>query len=210
MSEGKGEEFLVGTSRNFILRGTFNDGFLVEVQVRPRDIIITAWWYDAFRLSVSLLCDVFRVIQTSCGAWPLIHLERCFWPVLRTGWSASGTRWITVFNGAACWKWGRGHWLTAWWVHYLWDIHRWLTALSLPQEHGHCADFHPSGAVVTIGTHSGKSVQIVCRSIAPTHAVQIVCLMSRVHSQLCVFNLLTDIWVKTSSFTFSQISAYEC
>lgn len=33
MSEGKGEEFLVGTSRNFILRGTFNDGFLVEVQV---------------------------------------------------------------------------------------------------------------------------------------------------------------------------------
>ncbi|XP_049926380.1 echinoderm microtubule-associated protein-like 4 [Epinephelus moara] len=55
VSEGKGEEFLVGTSRNFILRGTFNDGFLVEVQ-----------------------------------------------------------------------------------------------------EHGHCADFHPSGAVVAIGTHSGK------------------------------------------------------
>lgn len=37
VSEGKGEEFLVGTSRNFILRGTFNDGFLVEVQVRPQD-----------------------------------------------------------------------------------------------------------------------------------------------------------------------------
>lgn len=35
VSEGKGEEFLVGTSRNFILRGTFNDGFQVEVQVRP-------------------------------------------------------------------------------------------------------------------------------------------------------------------------------
>jgi len=34
VSEGKAEEFLVGTSRNFILRGTFNDGFLVEVQVR--------------------------------------------------------------------------------------------------------------------------------------------------------------------------------
>uniref|UniRef100_A0AAX7TT02 EMAP like 4 n=1 Tax=Astatotilapia calliptera TaxID=8154 RepID=A0AAX7TT02_ASTCA len=32
VSEGKGDEFLVGTSRNFILRGTFNDGFLVEVQ----------------------------------------------------------------------------------------------------------------------------------------------------------------------------------
>ncbi|KAK1903671.1 Echinoderm microtubule-associated protein-like 4 [Dissostichus eleginoides] len=30
VSEGKGDEILVGTSRNFILRGTFNDGFLVE------------------------------------------------------------------------------------------------------------------------------------------------------------------------------------
>ena len=34
VAEGKGEQFLVGTSRNFILRGTFNDGFQVEVQVR--------------------------------------------------------------------------------------------------------------------------------------------------------------------------------
>ncbi|MED6282381.1 Echinoderm microtubule-associated protein-like 4 [Characodon lateralis] len=32
LSEGRGEEFLVGTSRNFILRGTFNDGFQVEAQ----------------------------------------------------------------------------------------------------------------------------------------------------------------------------------
>lgn len=42
VSEGKGEEFLVGTSRNFILRGTFNDGFLVEVQVRPNVRYVTA------------------------------------------------------------------------------------------------------------------------------------------------------------------------
>lgn len=34
VSEGKGDEFLVGTSRNFILRGTFFDGFVVLVQVR--------------------------------------------------------------------------------------------------------------------------------------------------------------------------------
>uniref|UniRef100_A0A3Q2PRE1 EMAP like 4 n=1 Tax=Fundulus heteroclitus TaxID=8078 RepID=A0A3Q2PRE1_FUNHE len=34
LAEGKGEEFLVGTTRNFVLRGTFNDGFQVEVQVR--------------------------------------------------------------------------------------------------------------------------------------------------------------------------------
>lgn len=33
VAEGKGEQFLVGTSRNFILRGTFIDGFQVEVQV---------------------------------------------------------------------------------------------------------------------------------------------------------------------------------
>uniref|UniRef100_A0A3B3X4V8 EML-like first beta-propeller domain-containing protein n=1 Tax=Poecilia mexicana TaxID=48701 RepID=A0A3B3X4V8_9TELE len=32
LAEGKGDEFLVGTSRNFVLRGTFNDGFQVEVQ----------------------------------------------------------------------------------------------------------------------------------------------------------------------------------
>ncbi|OXB77960.1 UNVERIFIED_CONTAM: hypothetical protein H355_003183 [Colinus virginianus] len=55
VAEGKADQFLVGTSRNFVLRGTFNDGFLVEVQ-----------------------------------------------------------------------------------------------------EPGHCADFHPSGAVVAIGTHSGR------------------------------------------------------
>lgn len=33
VAEGKAEQFLVGTSRNFILRGTFNDGFQIEVQV---------------------------------------------------------------------------------------------------------------------------------------------------------------------------------
>lgn len=42
VSEGKGDEFLVGTSRNFILRGTFNDGFTVEVQVRSSDIALTS------------------------------------------------------------------------------------------------------------------------------------------------------------------------
>lgn len=33
VAEGKADQFLVGTSRNFVLRGTFNDGFVVEVQV---------------------------------------------------------------------------------------------------------------------------------------------------------------------------------
>lgn len=40
VSEGKGDEFLVGTSRNFILRGTFNDGFLGVVQVRSGDVVM--------------------------------------------------------------------------------------------------------------------------------------------------------------------------
>lgn len=33
VAEGKADQFLVGTSRNFILRGTFNEGFQIEVQV---------------------------------------------------------------------------------------------------------------------------------------------------------------------------------
>ncbi|GAB5569878.1 echinoderm microtubule-associated protein-like 4 isoform X4 [Prionailurus iriomotensis] len=32
VAEGKADQFLVGTSRNFVLRGTFNDGFQIEVQ----------------------------------------------------------------------------------------------------------------------------------------------------------------------------------
>lgn len=44
VSEGKGDEFLVGTSRNFILRGTFNDGFLGVVQVSGGDVAMTTLW----------------------------------------------------------------------------------------------------------------------------------------------------------------------
>lgn len=37
------------------------------------------------------------------------------------------------------------------------DVDGAVTCLCLPvQEPGHCADFHPSGAVVAIGTHSGR------------------------------------------------------
>uniref|UniRef100_A0A3Q3B5P7 EMAP like 4 n=1 Tax=Kryptolebias marmoratus TaxID=37003 RepID=A0A3Q3B5P7_KRYMA len=108
LSEGKGEEFLVGTSRNFILRGTFNDGFLVEVQVRAHDImkLIEADGYslDPVRPWFLYLCDGFRV---SVG--PLLYL-------------CDGFR----------------------------------VSVALRWEHGHCADFHPSGAVVAIGTHSGR------------------------------------------------------
>lgn len=42
VSEGKGDEFLVGTFRNFILRGTFNDGFLVVVQVRISELVMAS------------------------------------------------------------------------------------------------------------------------------------------------------------------------
>uniref|UniRef100_A0A8C6T4W8 EMAP like 4 n=1 Tax=Neogobius melanostomus TaxID=47308 RepID=A0A8C6T4W8_9GOBI len=85
VAEGKGDEVLVGTSKNFILRGTFTDGFTVEVQGHTDEL----WGLDR------LVC--------------------------------------------------------------LWDSaeHRLKWSRSL-EEHGHCADFHPSGSVVAIGTHSGK------------------------------------------------------
>ncbi|CAN9499552.1 unnamed protein product [Ophioblennius macclurei] len=99
VSEGKGEEFLVGTSRNFILRGTFNDGFLVEVQGHTDEL-----W--------GLACHPSRALFLTCAQ----DRQVCLW------------------NAAE---------------HSL----QWSRSL---EEHGHCADFHPSGAVVAIGTHSGK------------------------------------------------------
>ncbi|XP_037829319.1 echinoderm microtubule-associated protein-like 4 isoform X2 [Kryptolebias marmoratus] len=99
LSEGKGEEFLVGTSRNFILRGTFNDGFLVEVQGHTDEL-----WGLATHPSKQLFL--------TCAQDQLVCL-----------WNSTD--------------------------HTL----QWSRALD---EHGHCADFHPSGAVVAIGTHSGR------------------------------------------------------
>ncbi|XP_008319869.1 echinoderm microtubule-associated protein-like 4 isoform X3 [Cynoglossus semilaevis] len=99
VSEGKGEEFLVGTSRNFILRGTFNDGFQVEVQGHTDEL-----WGLASHPS--------RDLFLTCAQDRLV----CLWD-------------------------SKNHSL------------QWSRTL---EEHGHCADFHPSGAVVAIGTHSGK------------------------------------------------------
>ncbi|XP_047458525.1 echinoderm microtubule-associated protein-like 4 isoform X2 [Mugil cephalus] len=99
VSEGKGDEFLVGTSRNFILRGTFNDGFLVEVQGHTDEL-----WGLASHPS--------REMFLTCAQDRLV----CLWNSL-------------------------DH-----------SLH-WSRTL---EEHGHCADFHPSGVVVAIGTHSGK------------------------------------------------------
>uniref|UniRef100_I3JIT8 EMAP like 4 n=2 Tax=Oreochromis niloticus TaxID=8128 RepID=I3JIT8_ORENI len=101
VSEGKGDEFLVGTSRNFILRGTFNDGFLVEVQGHTDEL-----WGLAAHPSKDLFL--------TCAQDRLV----CLWN--------SGD-------------------------------HSLLWSRTLDEkEHGHCADFHPSGAVVAIGTRSGK------------------------------------------------------
>ncbi|XP_078137624.1 EMAP like 4 isoform X1 [Sander vitreus] len=99
LSEGKGEEFLVGTSRNFILRGSFNDGFLMEVQGHTDEL----WGLASHpSSSVFLTCAQDRLV--------------CVWSS---------------------------------------EDHRLQWSRTL-EEHGHCADFHPSGAVVAIGTHSGK------------------------------------------------------
>lgn len=84
---------------------------------------------------------------------------------------------------------GGAHWYSGDWQ----VIDRWLTALSVPQEHGHCADFHPSGAVVAIGTHSGKSVYIIYRSMTPpnSHPVYI-----QIYTDLQIINRFKhgDIW----------------
>lgn len=99
LSEGKGEEFLVGTSRNFVLRGTFNDGFQVEVQGHTDEL-----W--------GLATHPTRDLFLTCAQ----DHQVCLWNSLD---------------------------------HSL----QWSRSL---EEHGHCAEFHPSGSVVVIGTHSGK------------------------------------------------------
>ncbi|KAM4729575.1 echinoderm microtubule-associated protein-like 4 isoform 2-T2 [Anableps anableps] len=99
LSEGKGEEFLVGTSRNFVLRGTFNDGFQVEVQGHTDEL-----WGLATHPS--------RELFLTCAQDQLVCL------------------WNSVDHSL-----------------------QWSRTL---EEHGHCAEFHPSGSVVVIGTHSGR------------------------------------------------------
>ncbi|XP_046692793.1 echinoderm microtubule-associated protein-like 4 isoform X4 [Silurus meridionalis] len=99
VAEGKGEQFLVGTSRNFILRGTFNDGFQVEVQGHTDEL-----W--------GLASHPFKDLFLTCAQ----DRQVCLWN----------------------------------------SVDHSLEWTRLLEEHGHCADFHPSGAVVAIGTHSGK------------------------------------------------------
>uniref|UniRef100_A0A671NGT0 Echinoderm microtubule-associated protein-like 4 n=1 Tax=Sinocyclocheilus anshuiensis TaxID=1608454 RepID=A0A671NGT0_9TELE len=99
VAEGKGEQFLVGTSRNFILRGTFNDGFQVEVQGHTDEL-----W--------GLAAHPFKDLFLTCAQ----DRQVCLWN----------------------------------------SVYHTLEWTRLLDEHGHCADFHPSGSVVAIGTHSGK------------------------------------------------------
>nr|XP_034967119.1 echinoderm microtubule-associated protein-like 4 isoform X5 [Zootoca vivipara] len=99
VAEGKGDQFLLGTSRNFILRGTFNDGFQVEVQGHTDEL-----W--------GLATHPFKDLFLTCAQ----DGQVCMWN------SADHTL-----------EWTR-----------------------LVEEPGHCADFHPSGTVVAIGTHSGR------------------------------------------------------
>ncbi|KAJ8416101.1 hypothetical protein AAFF_G00381230 [Aldrovandia affinis] len=99
LAEGKGEQFLVGTSRNFILRGTFNDGFQVEVQGHTDEL-----W--------GLAAHPFKDLFLTCAQ----DRQVCLWN----------------------------------------SVDHSLEWTRLLDESGHCADFHPSGAVVVIGTHSGK------------------------------------------------------
>ncbi|XP_041486914.1 echinoderm microtubule-associated protein-like 4 isoform X6 [Microtus oregoni] len=99
VAEGKAEQFLVGTSRNFILRGTFNDGFQIEVQGHTDEL-----W--------GLATHPFKDLLLTCAQ----DRQVCMWNSVE---------------------------------------HR-LEWTRLVDEPGHCADFHPSGTVVAIGTHSGR------------------------------------------------------
>ncbi|XP_069881571.1 echinoderm microtubule-associated protein-like 4 isoform X4 [Dipodomys merriami] len=99
VAEGKADQFLVGTSRNFILRATFNDGFQIEVQGHTDEL-----W--------GLATHPFKDLLLTCAQ----DRQVCMW------------------NSAE---------------------HK-LEWTRLVDEPGHCADFHPSGTVVAIGTHSGR------------------------------------------------------
>uniref|UniRef100_Q3UMY5-3 Isoform 3 of Echinoderm microtubule-associated protein-like 4 n=1 Tax=Mus musculus TaxID=10090 RepID=Q3UMY5-3 len=99
VAEGRAEQFLVGTSRNFILRGTFNDGFQIEVQGHRDEL-----W--------GLATHPFKDLLLTCAQ----DRQVCMWNSVE---------------------------------------HR-LEWTRLVDEPGHCADFHPSGTVVAIGTHSGR------------------------------------------------------
>uniref|UniRef100_A0A2K6UV74 Echinoderm microtubule-associated protein-like 4 n=1 Tax=Saimiri boliviensis boliviensis TaxID=39432 RepID=A0A2K6UV74_SAIBB len=99
VAEGKADQFLVGTSRNFILRGTFNDGFQIEVQGHTDEL-----W--------GLATHPFKDLLLTCAQ----DRQVCLWNSVE---------------------------------------HR-LEWTRLVDEPGHCADFHPSGTVVAIGTHSGR------------------------------------------------------
>ncbi|XP_054557141.1 echinoderm microtubule-associated protein-like 4 isoform X3 [Talpa occidentalis] len=99
VAEGKADQFLVGTSRNFILRATFNDVFQIEVQGHTDEL-----W--------GLATHPFKDLLLTCAQ----DRQVCMWNSVE---------------------------------------HR-LEWTRLVDEPGHCADFHPSGTVVAIGTHSGR------------------------------------------------------
>ncbi|CAH2254719.1 echinoderm microtubule-associated -like 4 isoform X4 [Pelobates cultripes] len=99
VAEGKADQFLIGTSRNFILRGTFNDGFQVEVQGHTDEL-----W--------GLATHPFKDLLLTCAQ----DKQVCLWN----------------------------------------SVDHSLEWTRLLDETGHCADFHPSGIVVAIGTHSGR------------------------------------------------------
>lgn len=156
VSEGKGEEFLVGTSRNFILRGTFNDGFLVVVQVRISDVAATSSAHKVVCLQM-VMC-----LSTECYLWCVQGHTDELWglashPFRDMFLTCAQDRLVCLWNSVDhSLQWSRTLEVSRQLLDGLWMVDMWLTVLSRPQEHGHCADFHPSGAVVAIGTHSGK------------------------------------------------------
>uniref|UniRef100_A0A8C4SRZ1 EMAP like 4 n=1 Tax=Erpetoichthys calabaricus TaxID=27687 RepID=A0A8C4SRZ1_ERPCA len=84
VAEGKGEQFLVGTSRNFILRGTFNDGFQVEVQGHTDEL-----W--------GLATHPFKDLFLSCAQ----DRQVCLWS--SSDHTLEWTRLLDVIQHSHCW-----------------------------------------------------------------------------------------------------------
>uniref|UniRef100_A0A8C4PHX6 Echinoderm microtubule-associated protein-like 3 n=1 Tax=Equus asinus TaxID=9793 RepID=A0A8C4PHX6_EQUAS len=132
VAEGKGDQFLVGTSRNFILRGTFNDGFQIEVQGHTDEL-----W--------GLATHPFKDLLLTCAQ----DRQVCMWNSVehRLEWTR------LVDEPGHCADFHPSGTVVAIGTH---SVEHRLEWTRLVDEPGHCADFHPSGTVVAIGTHSGR------------------------------------------------------
>ena len=157
IAEGAGDELLVGTTRNALLRGTLGGGFSAIVQVWGRGGGLGVkgrrggdLWGDGAVASVR------RVTRMRFGVWPLTPRAASSSPAATTGSSACGTGRSTRWSGAWPWRYG---------VRVLGGgtggpepeiLTPSPSSPPPPQDTGLCADFHPGGQVVVVGLLTGR------------------------------------------------------